>query len=54
MYCGMLSGRQDIREEDELLYLRVVSLLCEVFHHLRLADGTVINVLSGPRSSSYY
>ena len=34
--------------KDEAQFLNCVSLLCEVFEHLRLADGTVINVLAVP------
>ena len=34
--------------QDEATFLNAVSLLCEVFEHMRLADGTVINVLAVP------
>merc|ERR1719384_805964 len=40
--------KEAILAQDEATFLNSVSLLCEVFHHLRLADGTVINVLAVP------
>ena len=42
------AGKDEILAEGEPGFLAAVSLLCEVFHHLRLADGTVINVLAVP------
>merc|ERR1719400_347842 len=38
--------KEAILAQDETTFLNSVSLLCEVFEHLRLADGTVINVLA--------
>ena len=40
------AGKEAILAQDETTFLNSVSLLCEVFEHLRLADGTVINVLA--------
>ena len=40
------AGKEAILAQDEATFLNSVSLLCEVFEHLRLADGTVINVLA--------
>merc|ERR1719384_2003689 len=40
--------KEAILAQDEATFLNSVSLLCEVFEHLRLADGTVINVLAVP------
>jgi len=40
--------RADLKAEGEEKYLLAVNLLCEVFHNMRLADGTVINILSVP------
>ena len=34
--------------QNETTFLNSVNLLCEVFQHLRLADGTVMNVLAVP------
>ena len=41
-----VAGKEAILAQDEETFLNSVSLLCEVFEHLRLADGTVINVLA--------
>ena len=45
-YFSSLPGKGEILAQDEATFLNSVSLLCEVFEHLRLADGTVINVLA--------
>ena len=42
------SGKDEIQAKDEKTFLNSVSLLCEVFEQMRLADGTVINVLAVP------
>ena len=42
----MFLGKEAILAQDEATFLNSVSLLYEVFEHLRLADGTVINVLA--------
>ena len=48
-FCFLLSlGKEEILAQNEQTFLNCVSLLCEVFEHMRLADGTVINVLSVP------
>ena len=40
--------KEEILSQNEQTFLNAVNLLCEVFEHLRLADGTVINVLAVP------
>ena len=41
-------GKEEILAQNETKFLNSVNLLCEVFEHMRLADGTVINVLAVP------
>ena len=43
-----VTGKEEILGQDEKTFLNSVSLLCEVFEQMRLADGTVINVLAVP------
>ena len=50
-YFSSLPGKGEILAQDEATFLNSVSLLCEVFEHLRLADGTVINVLAVRKST---
>jgi len=41
-------NKDETNIQSEQTFLNSVSLLCEVFQHVRLTDGTVINVLSVP------
>ena len=43
-----MHGKEEIQANDEKTFLNSVNLLCEVFEQMRLADGTVINVLAVP------
>ena len=43
-----ISGKEETLAQNESIFLNSVNLLCEVFHHMRLADGTVMNVLAVP------
>ena len=47
-YKSPHSGKEEIQAKDEKTFLNSVNLLCEVFEQMRLADGTVINVLAVP------
>jgi hypothetical protein len=38
--------KEEILAQNETKFLNSVNLLCEVFEHMRLADGTVFNVLA--------
>ena len=44
----IIPGKEEILAQNETKFLNSVNLLCEVFEHMRLADGTVINVLAVP------
>ena len=44
----LLKGKEEILAQNESMFLNSVNLLCEVFEQMRLADGTVINVLAVP------